>query len=301
MQVVTPKLDFLCVGAEKSGTTWLDAMLRQHPQVCLPHKKELHYFNQYNAEFPDLLNRNARRPLSWYFSFFPSCHPSQKRGEICPSYLWDEGAALRIHELSPNAHILIILRNPVERTYSAYRYWSQYGTIVGEFREAFQKYHSVLAQRSLYYEQVRRYLDTFSSDQVHVYLYDDLRKDPVQFLKSIEQTLHIAEFYPANLRDLSNVTGDARNQTLGRAFSRLRYFLHKHRLYFLLDLANISSITPRLEQVRQSNRITQMQDAGRSKPEPALRKELLDYFLPDIEKLEALLSFDLSAWKQVLD
>ncbi|MEW6028207.1 MAG: sulfotransferase family protein [Chloroflexota bacterium] len=301
MQATTYKLDFLCVGAEKSGTTWLDAMLQQHPQVCLPRQKELHYFNQYNAEFPDLPNRNWTRPLSWYFSFFPPCDPSQKRGEICPSYLWDEAAPLRIHELSPNAHILIILRNPVERTYSAYRYWSQYGTVIGEFRDAFQKYHSFLVQRSLYYEQVRRYLNTFSPEQVHVYLYDDLRNDPVQFLKSIELTLQIAEFYPANLRDLSNVTGDARNQALGWALSRLRYFLLKYRLYFLLDLANASHITPHLEQVRQSNRIIQTQCTGRSKPEPALRKELLDYFLPDIEKLEGLLSFDLSAWKQALN
>lgn len=301
MQTTIFNLDFLCVGAEKSGTTWLDAMLQQHPQVCLPRKKELHYFNRYNAEFPDLPNRNWTRPLSWYFSFFPPCGPSQKRGEICPSYLWDEAAPLRIRDLSPNAHILIILRNPVERTYSAYRYWSQYGTITGEFREAFQKYHVFLVRRSLYYEQVRRYLDAFSPAQVHVYLYDDLRNEPAQFLKSIEQTLHIAEFYPANLRDLSNVTGDARHQALGRMLSRLRYFLLKYRLYFLLDLANASNITPRLEQVRQGNRIPPTPGAGKSKPEPALHKELLDYFLPDIEKLEGLLSFDLSAWKQVLN
>ena len=66
---ITPgDIDFLVVGAAKSGTSWLQQMLIQHPQIFLPEPKELHYFNRQFMEVPELENYNASKPLSWYLS-----------------------------------------------------------------------------------------------------------------------------------------------------------------------------------------------------------------------------------------
>ncbi|MDH5507196.1 MAG: sulfotransferase, partial [Anaerolineae bacterium] len=73
--------DFIIIGAVKSGTTWLADMLRQHPEIYLPEKKEVHYFNKRFAEFPELDNLNNGKPIEWYLDFFKGAKSDQIRGE----------------------------------------------------------------------------------------------------------------------------------------------------------------------------------------------------------------------------
>ncbi len=76
--VTRGKIDFLIVGAEKSGTTWLAKMLRQHPKIYLPPQKELYYFNRRFVEDPRLENQHFKQPASWYLRFFADARPDQK-------------------------------------------------------------------------------------------------------------------------------------------------------------------------------------------------------------------------------
>ncbi|MEW5941138.1 MAG: sulfotransferase, partial [Chloroflexota bacterium] len=79
---LTPSsIRFLIVGAEKSGTTWLADMLRQHPQVFIPAQKELHYFNRAMDEAPDVENYNFTKPAEWYLEFFREAEPGKILGE----------------------------------------------------------------------------------------------------------------------------------------------------------------------------------------------------------------------------
>ncbi len=290
-----PKLDFIGVGAEKCGTTWLTEMLWQHPQVFIPAQKEIHYFNRKFGEFPDLDNYNFDKPLVWYLSFFKNAKPDQVKGEICPSYLWDEQAAGRIRDFDPNIKILIVLRNPIERTFSAYRFYMQRGLIHTDFRQALEKYKSYLLTRSLYYPQVKRYFDLFPRQNILVMLYDDLRANSASFLGAVEKFLGVSEFLPANINQESYITGEARFGPANAFLIGLRRFAHKHRLTFLLDLSRNLGLSSSLEAFRQNNNM-QRKRTDVNKMSEEERQWLCGYFHDDIRNLESLLNRDLGAW-----
>lgn len=296
MQDPNRTLDFLVVGAEKCGTTWLADMLKQHPQVFVPEEKELHYFNRKFVEFPDLDNYNFDKPLEWYLSYFKQASPDQVKGEICPSYLWDEKAAGRIYDFNPQIKIMILLRNPIEPTFSAYRFYVQRGLIRSDFKRALKKYGDYLLIRSSYYRQVKRYFDLFPSQNVRIMLHDDLRADSAVFLASVEQFLGVSEMFPPNLKEESYVTGSARFAFANSLLLNLRYFAHKNRLTFLLDFGRSVGFAKVLEGLRQMNRVERRRTEV-DKMDEQSRQWLRNYFHDDIQNLGKLLNRDLSNWK----
>jgi len=146
--------NFLCIGAQKSGTTWLHRNLVPHPEIWLPPVKEIHYFDSLPAEKPDrvaLRKKHARRTLTalrfqilnfgrqygvgdllwtirygafrsrdeWYLSLFPKTTSSRAIGEITPGYATlSEASVNRVHRLLPGIKIVYLVRNPIERTWS---------------------------------------------------------------------------------------------------------------------------------------------------------------------------------------
>ena len=146
--------DFLGIGAQKSGTTWLHENLVRHPQIWLPPVKEMHYLDHAPPGLrkrlmgrPEHLRRaraNLRRCLvsalkggsredlawaaryclgtrndEWYGSLFPRTR-GKITGEICPGYArLDEEQVERVYRLMPNARIIYLIRNPMERAWSA--------------------------------------------------------------------------------------------------------------------------------------------------------------------------------------
>ncbi|MGD9211988.1 MAG: sulfotransferase, partial [Desulfobacteraceae bacterium] len=125
------KPDFLIIGAQKSGTTWLWRMIDQHPQTALPQKKEIHYFGG---------SENYRQGKQWYYEHFADIDKSKITGEASTTYLFDfvpfwhnpsddllmDNSLPSLPELInnelPDVKIIAILRNPVRRAISAYNH-----------------------------------------------------------------------------------------------------------------------------------------------------------------------------------
>lgn len=289
-------LDFIVAGAEKCGTTWLADMFRQHPQIFIPEQKELHYFNRKFGEFPDLDNYNFYKPMEWYLSFFKGASAEKIKGEICPAYMWDEDAAHRIFAFEPKIKILIILRNPVERTYSAYRFYVQRGVIQQNFRNALKKYEAHLLARSLYYGQVKRYFDLFPNQNIKVIVYDDLKRDSTKVLADIEKFLGVDEYFPQNINERSYVTGEVKFSFINKILASSRYFAHKFHLSFLLDISRQAGLSWRFEQLRQENK--KMEEKTEvSQLDEQNQEWLREYFRADVGKLENLISRNLASWK----
>ena len=102
------KPNFLVIGAQRAGTTWLYECLREHPEIFLPETKELHYF--------DL---NHEKGDEWYFRHFEGA--SEKAiGEITPNYYQYPGAIEKAHVLLPEAKFIFILREPKARAISQF-------------------------------------------------------------------------------------------------------------------------------------------------------------------------------------
>jgi hypothetical protein len=117
--------DFLIIGAQKCGTSFLYRLLVQHPRVKPAFVKEVHYF--------DL---NFRKGNNWYRSHFPLQIRDTRTyitGEASPYYLFHPHAAKRASMVVPDAKLIVLLRNPIDRAYSHYQH--QVKRVAGEARE----------------------------------------------------------------------------------------------------------------------------------------------------------------------
>lgn len=112
--------NFFIVGAPKAGTTWLYWNLRQHPDVFLPHVKEPHFFSRVKPNPAKGYIFRETTSVNDYLALYQRAERFKALGDASPSYLVTEAAAVRIREQLPDARIIILLRDPIERTFSQY-------------------------------------------------------------------------------------------------------------------------------------------------------------------------------------
>ena len=181
--------NFFIVGAARAGTSSLYHYLRRHPDVFMSPVKEPHYFAHVNPG-PERLRYLPIRLFpreEQYLRLFEGARGHPVVGEASTGYLYDPEAPARIRERAPDARIVALLRDPVERAYSHYLLHVAGGTQHQPFYDALVEdsrrcpkglgYSYLYVERGLYHQQVRRYLDTFGPERVRVYLYEDLAAD----------------------------------------------------------------------------------------------------------------------------
>ena len=218
--------DFLGLGTQKGGTTTLHQLLRAHPGVFLPAAKELHYF--------DL---QPQRTPNWYEQHFSEAEPDQCCGEITPFYLFPPAAPTRIQALLPNAKLVVLLRDPVERAFSQIFHARKRGFESLEPADAIaaeadrlasgdpvslQK-HSYVA-RSRYLEQLDRYETLFPAAQLLVLQSEALFEQPHRIWETLQRFLGLPP-RPLPPLPMANV-GDGGSSTVDPALrSELRSVL----------------------------------------------------------------------------
>jgi hypothetical protein len=244
---------FLLIGAQKSGTTSLYYYLSQHAQIVPPFTKEINFFDggrRYDAD-------KFEKGEIWYRSHFPlqwSVHASQLTFEASTSYMFNPLVARRIHNLIPDAKLIAILRNPVERAVSHYFHSKRKGyealPIMAAFQAEDEKLRPVLARkdykslifrensykrRSLYYEQLKIYLRYFAMDNILVLKSEDLFNNPAATLQRVFHFLGldtkscIKNLTPRNV-------GSNRTQIDPHIYEYLENYFrpHNHDLYELI-------------------------------------------------------------------
>lgn len=182
--------DFLVIGAPKCGTTSLYGYLAQHPSVLPALGKEVRFFDQFR-----------HRPLRWYRGHFPTRWAVRRAGrevggrvltgEATPTYLMSPVAPGRAHAVVPEAKLIALLRNPVDRAYSNYQMEVRHGTETLSFEEAldceeerlrdervevyedgarfkFTELHFSYQKQGIYVEQLKRWLEYYRRDQLLV-------------------------------------------------------------------------------------------------------------------------------------
>ncbi|NJR70893.1 MAG: sulfotransferase domain-containing protein, partial [Synechococcales cyanobacterium CRU_2_2] len=165
--------DFIIIGAEKCGTSSLYHYLRRHPAMLPPIEKEIDFFD---VEYD--------RGLDWYLAHFPPMpqQPGWVTGETSPNYLYSDLAPERVHRHFPQTKLIVILRNPVDRTVSRFNMMVRNGTEKRSFEVAIAEELSQIQPEidrdgealrpsvlnwhrhignSLYYYHLKRWLDYF--------------------------------------------------------------------------------------------------------------------------------------------
>lgn len=179
-------LDFLGIGAQKSGTTWLYEMLARHPQVAFPAGKEAHFWN------------NPGRDRAHYLGLFEAGPDGIRRGEITPAYsLLDEDTIRAIHAVNPQLRILFSMRNPLHRAWSSALMALRRAELSVQeasdqwFLDHFRSAGST--GRGDYEGTLRRWRAVFPAEQILVLDYDGIRDAPDCLLRDCARHLGIDE------------------------------------------------------------------------------------------------------------
>ena len=291
--------NFFIVGAAKCGTTSLYHYLSQHPDVYMSPNKEPHWFSR----IPDVPGRGSHPVASEeeYLRLFKGRTSESAVGEASPSYLWDKSAPHRIFDAVPQARIIAILRNPVERAYSHYMMDVRADKQELSFAKALERdlraevkgwgVSDQYIDLGLYAAQVQRYLETFGSARVKVFLYEELVGDPKALLRSAFGFLDVEPGYAEEIRtDVQYNKYSVPRNRLAKKVLGSRLF--RSQLSRALRARMISNDQIRA-QLRQS---LLFREGAKSTMDADSRQLLMDLYRPDIRRLQDLLDRDLSNW-----
>ncbi len=187
------------VGAGKAGTTSLWRYLGQHPEIFMSRLKEPCFFA--TSTFPRVTPTVADREA--YLELFAGSRESLT-GEASPTYLTAEHAPAAIKAASPDAKVLISLREPVGRTHSLYLEMVRNGAERRPFVEAVQDEllrgiaRPPFVASTLYAGAVDRYMKTFGH-RVHVLFFESLASNPRQVMRDVYEFLDVAPDFAENL------------------------------------------------------------------------------------------------------
>ncbi|MEL6350369.1 MAG: sulfotransferase [Cyanobacteria bacterium J06627_28] len=314
---VTPELvmlqsmpDFLILGAPKAGTTSLYHYLSQHPQIFMSPNKEPHFF-AFEGAMPTFqgpgdeqawLNMLSVVALEAYQQLFERAKPGQKRGEASTMYLYLEESCDRIHYYLPQVKLIAFLRNPVDRAYSHFKHMRRDGREwEKDFRTALAREPERISQGwapawhytqvGLYHNQLQRYLEKFSSEQVRIYLYDDLLKSPETIYRDLFDFIGVDADWTVDTSKRYNTTSVARKNKV------LHDFLMKpNALKTALRQIIPAHIRKPLSAKMYRKNATAIQPLSMTH-----RLELIQRFEPEILRLQELLGRDLSDWIKTED
>jgi hypothetical protein len=179
--------DFAVIGVTKGGTTFLYHLLTQHPHVEPAAAKELHFFDTHFDE-----------GIEWYRGCFPTPRWKNGRrtitGEGTP-YLTHRLAPERMAQVVPQARLIALLRNPVDRAYSHYQQVVRKGRETQTFEEAIARREYFLSG-GIYVDQLLRWSEFFSDEQMLVLKSEDFFERPVDTLKVVLDFLDLPDWKP---------------------------------------------------------------------------------------------------------
>ena len=273
----------------KCGTTWLDAVLRTHPDIYMPRRrKEVHFFDEHYG-----------RGLAWYERFFPkagdlvSCHKSgivhPHIGEITPLYLYRCDTAARIYKHLPKCRFLIMLRHPVDRAYSHY-------THIVRNRNAFRGGEDVIHAESqifrqgLYAEQIARYFALFPREQFLFLIFEECLRQPETLTSALAKFFDISPdgFDLEAAAKAKDPTYQPRWRHVYAFAKRIGRLCERHDLDWVVRAAKAACVKRVLG---GKQRFAEMNEET--------RRRLTEAYAPHVVALEALLERDLSVWEEL--
>jgi hypothetical protein len=304
--------DFFIVGAAKAGTTAMQQILASHPAIYMSPIKEPNFFynevaiSDLRSGLQDKLKKeNAEQWIKdgmhgeiWnaflrdellYKKLFEKASTSQICGEASVSYLYSLEVAKNIFNYNPESKIIILLRNPAERAWSHFMMEKRMGLVPKSFSVAFDLYKNdnhkiwgkdpIFLSGGMYYAQVKRYLDVFPKEQVYICFYENYKANPVKTIKQILEFLGVTESNDIKIK----VANEARKSIFDNYLPSGGL---KHTLRTLTQRLGLHAILKKLLSKKSDEKLP-----------TDLRKQLSNYYLDDIIKLEQLLNVNLNNWK----
>lgn len=263
--------NFLFVGPDKSGSSWLYKALRAHHQVYLPDVKELFYFDRFYD-----------RGWRWYKSFFEDAgYDYRVIGEISHDYLFSPLACERIAQDLPSVKLMVCLRDPVERAFSAYLYMIKQGRVNCDFETALEEVEELI-DHGRYAEHLEGYLETFGRERIHIAAFDDLVADPQGFFDQVCSFLGVArKELPPELGRNVLPAAKPRSYPVARLARGIGWQIRR---------LGMPRVVNRAKDSRLINRFLYRTYSAEDKPHMATqtREHLEDVFFPEVQRLDTM-------------
>jgi len=291
---------FIIIGAGKSGTTSLYRHLAEHPEVFMSPKKEPNFFafegKQLDFRGPrdDAAKNRSITTKDEYLELFSGVRKEKAIGEASPVYIYSEMAAERIHHYLPDAKLVAILRQPVDRAYSAFMMMVRTGReSCGDFKEVLQDQarrqnenwgSATLLEEGYYFKLVSRYYKLFDKSQIKIFLFEDIVNDISNVYSSLCEFIEVNPQLGPETFHKHNVSGLPRSRWLHSWTSKSGGIKELGKL--ILPKSTRASIK---EKIRKNNLIKVPIDKE-------LRKELTTIYEEDILNLQTLIGRDLTHW-----
>ncbi len=289
---------FLIVGVQKAGTTTIYNYLQEHPQVYMSPLKETNFlekdWEKLLAENTNLKNRITT--FEDYCQLFAGVKDEIAIGEASPNYIFHyESSAPRIQKYTPNAQLIVVLRNPVERAYSDYlmHVRDAIGSKVKPLGEQIEhsSHKSFILRKGFYYTPVKYYLDFFGKEKIKVFLYDDLCDNAQDFMSEMYEFIGVDPNFVANVTQKTQQAKIPKNQAINNLLQRKNPL----RSLAATTLKTIIPLETR-QKLRSSLINLNSQDKSQVSLSPEDRQKLIELYREDILKLQDLINRDLSAW-----
>ncbi|OWU77589.1 hypothetical protein ATO3_02560 [Marinibacterium profundimaris] len=293
--------NLIIIGAQKSASTFMQNAVAEHPDVFIPKGEEAYF------EDPDYDQKSAS-----YLSGRFDGRNEKILGIKRPNYIGKPEVPARIVRDLPDAKIIAVLRNPVDRAIAAYFHQIRYGTMpllpLDEGMSKLVENDGVIPgyarskeilEFGLYYKYLSQYEHFSSSGRQLVFLHEDISKEPEECIRKSYEFLGVDVSYsPQNLqgRPMAAVYNPLRLKVLAArnplmfTYNDDRTRLHSRKMNYLeYGLAGALTVADRyvLSRFLRNNK---------PQLDPTIRKKMVNYFLEDIRKLEKLIDRDLSAW-----
>jgi hypothetical protein len=311
-----PFPNFFIVGAAKAGTTSFFHYLNVHPDIYMCPIKEPHHFStdinieNFRSDYKrdclfDPASYFSTRPLQErhsayvqnpddYKELFSEAGIANAIGEASVSYLYSQTAAQNIKRANPDARIIILLRNPIERAYSHFLMDLRDGHAAApDFITAVKldqtQNHkgwgisNLYVELGLYAAQIARYMDIFPKDRIRVYLQEDYKADLTSVISDIYRFLGVDSTFQAPKLDQTH------NKASIPRFYKLNTLLARSGLKTMIGQLLPTKLRKQMK--------TMLFKSGASKPLTKYQyQQLLPLFEEDINKLSTLIDRDLHHW-----
>jgi len=229
----TPEKYLIIGGSTKCGTTSVFNYFEFHPEVCRCRLKESRFFLEATYQIAATGRQHHNTPFS---SLFSGCKPGQTGLEATPDYLYSQTAAHRIKNELRDVRMVFILRDPIERLISWFRFARMNGLIaqkmsIDEYVQIQRKpflpnhlpQHLKSLQQGNYFHFLHQYIELFGNDRTGIFIYEQLATDPQTFCKSICDFSQIdPEYFTDFDFKIFNRSADTRSPELHSLFRRLK-------------------------------------------------------------------------------
>lgn len=270
------KIDFFYLGPPKSASTWTFYCLADHPQISAPSRDELFYFDH-----------NYARGTDWLDGFYAADNAGV-RIDCTPTYLYNITALQRLLAYNPQAKLAFALRNPVDRTFSAYWHVRKRRDVVWGLDEVFTNHAAwrLWVDSSVISTGVEFILQHFPRENIHFFLFDDLKPRGAQIIQDLYRFVGVDDsFVPPSLTKRINVASP--RPTL------------QHKIRHKIASAVLGDkIHTRGASLNGFERWLSGKGEYLEGMKPELRARLQEAFEPEIARLEALLDLDLAHWRK---